>query len=176
MIIYRKAKEADAKEANRLLRRVTASAKYDNVLFPFPLVDEEKLNESISNGKCYLALVKKTPIALAIVEKDVSSYFYPKSHDGGKLMELIGKTEWKMNEDVIVLAFLSVDPLYRDKGIGSEMLSYIEREFPRFLFLSSLDVSNAKGVEYLRKNGYKRVDLENFEYSNTPQQLLFKRL
>ncbi len=176
MIIYRKAKEADINEANRLLRRAAASAKYDNILFPMPIVGEEKLKESISGGKCYLATIRKAIVALAIVEKDVSSYFYPKSHDGGKLMELIGKTEWKMNEDVMVLAYLSVDPLYRNRKIGREMLSCIEREFPRFLFFSSLDVSNAKGIEYLRKNGYKRIDLEKFEYSNTPQQLLFKRL
>ncbi len=176
MTIYRKAKESDIDELSRLLRRVEASAKYEEILFPVPQIDTEKLTQSITNGKCYIAVSRKTIVALALVEKDVSSYFYPNSHDGGKLMELIGKTEWKMNEDVIVLALLSVDPLYRHLKIGREMLSYVERSFPRFLFFSALDPTNLTGIEYLRKNGYKKVDLENFEYSPRPQQLLFKRL
>lgn len=176
MILYRKAKQDDLESLGKLTRRVEGSVKYEGIIFPIPSFSQEQLKSFIETGKCYLAIERRVVIALAIVEKDVSSYFYPLSHDGGKLMEVIGKTDWKMSEDVMVLFYLSVDPLHRHKKVGREMLSYIEREFPRFLFLSSLDPSNERGIEYLRKNGYKRVDLEDFEFSKTPQQLLFKRL
>lgn len=176
MIIYKKAKEEDIKDIAKLLRRVAASAAYESIIFPLPQIQENDIINAIANGEAFIAKDKHSVLTLAIIRMDVSSYFFPLSHDGGKLMELMNKTDSRMSEDVLSLAYLSVDPLYRRRGMGQEMLSFLEARFPRFLFLSSLDLSNEAGIEFLRKNGFKKVDLEDFEFSSRKQQLLFKRL
>ncbi len=176
VIVYRKAKIDDKEDIAKLLRRVSTSATYESILFPIPPISEEKIAPAIVNGEMFVAKDRRSILALGIVKMDVSSYFFPVTHDGGKLMNIMSKTDSRMSEDVLSLAYLAVDPLYQRRGIGSEMLSFLEARFARFLLVSSLDISNQKGIEFLRKNGFKKVDLEEFEFSPRKQQLLFKRL
>ncbi len=175
MITIRKAKEIDKSKLLKLVRRIEGSAKYEDIIFPLPSLSEKEIDEYIQRGEAFIVNEKGTIISLVIVQKDVSSYFYPNSHDEGKLMEIVAKTDARMSEDMVALVFLGTDPMYRNKGIASSFLQYLEASFPRFLFLTSLDTSNQAGIEYLRKKGYKKVDLEEFEFSSVKQQLLFKR-
>lgn len=175
MIRIRKAKIDEQKAIIKLFNRISKSASYDDVIFPVPNLSNEDIFDYISNGDVYILTNQKMYVSVAIINKDVSSYFYPKTHSDGKLINLINKTDARMSEDVVALVFLGTDPLYINKGNATTLLKYIEATFARFLFLASLDLSNINGIEYLRKNGFKKVGLENFEFDNNMQQLLFKR-
>ncbi|GEM_PF-3707070 len=175
MITIRKAKEIDKPKLLKLARRIEGSAKYEDIVYPVPSLAEKEIDEHICRGETFIAMEKSIIVSLAIVQKDVSSYFYPNSHSEGQLMEIVAKTDARMSEDMLALVFLGTDPMCRNKGIATSLLHSIEATFPRFLFLASLDISNQPGIEYLRKNGYKKVDLEKFEFSSIAQQLLFKR-
>lgn len=176
MIRYKKAAETDYPLLRRLLGRVSLSASYDGFLFPSSPCNEKSLKESILGQNAFLAMEGKTLIGAAIVNKDVSSFFFPSSHDGGKLMDLVNRTEWKMNEDMLVLSLLAIDPLFRRKGIGSELLRFVEASYPRFLYFALADPNNEGGIAFLKKRGYKRIGVELYEGREAEEQLLFKRL
>lgn len=177
MIHLSKLKESDYPKAGKLLRRIKASSTYEGILFPNPAFEENDFSSLTSHGAIYVAKEKGEILGLIAIDQDVSSFFYPSSHDGGKIIDIVNKTDIRMSEDMLVLAYLGVDYRYRNKGIGKELLGYAESLYPRFLFLSSLDLTNEKGIQYLREHGYKRVSKEDFEFRNGKnQQVLFKRL
>lgn len=177
MIHLAKLKESDYAKAGKLVRRIAASCAYVGISFPKPSFDEELFPAFSSHGAIYIAKEKGEITGLIAIDQDVSSFFYPQSHDGGKIIEIVNKTDIRMSEDMLALAYLGVDFRYRNKGIGRELLRYVESLYPRFLFLASLDLTNEKGIQFLRHCGYKRVSKEDFEFPNgVDQQVLFKRL
>lgn len=177
MIHLTKLKENNFAKAGKLVRRIEASCAYEGINFPKPSFEEKSFSSFSIHGSIYIAKEKGETVGLIAIDQDVSSFFYPNSHDGGKIIEIVNKTDIRMSEDMLALAYLGVDFRYRNKGIGKELLRYVESLYPRFLFLASLDLTNEKGIQFLRHCGYKRVSKEDFEFpEGNDQQVLFKRL
>lgn len=177
MISIKKAELTDLPKIGKLLRRVETSASYEGINFPIPKITEEDLPSLLEKGDGIIIKEKNNILGFAYLTLDVCAYFYPITKNEGQLISLINKTDCRMAEDVLVLAYLGVDPLYREKRYGETLLHHIYAKYPRFLILTSLDLTNERGIQYLRNQGFKRVDVEDFEFiGGNNQQLLFKRL
>jgi len=85
--------------------------------------------------------------------------FFPIALVNGKVA---GIASSGMNEEGVVDLFrLYILPEYQSKGIGSELLSMIEKKYPKATKIAvSVDENNDAGIRYYERRGFKKIKQE----------------
>ena len=157
--------DGDSLEAlTALLHR--AYAELGALGFRYKAVDQpvETTRARISRGECYVATVASDIVGTAVLLPPTWHAEY---------------CEWYARPDVAVLSQFAVEPRLQRRGVGSKLISRLERRAAE-LGAAELSIDTAEGATHLialyERRGYRHVGIAKWPHANYRSVLLSKRL
>ena len=142
-----KAKIEEKEALDKCFRRCLAE---DEDIFSSRL-DQERLDALLQEGEILIAKENKRVLAAIHCSSLWEGYLFPKTHSFSKSDEVLEGFPYR-GERIVYVDFLFVDPSFRRKGKGGEMLKTIFSRYEKSSFLLLLKEGDPK--EYFRKFGF----------------------
>ncbi len=150
----RTAKESEFPNIARLYRRASQSIEmeYGEKALDKTL-DEEYLLTAIKDGRVRILIDKGKILAYIIINKSISSFFFPLTKSNEKETALLIQTKPNVSEPYIVIEQIMVDPFYQKKGYGKALFFSVADEYRDGLVTTALIKENEGALAFVREIG-----------------------
>ena len=163
----RTAKESEFPNIARLYRRASESIEmeYGEKALDKTL-GEEYLLADVKEGRVRILIDKGKILAYIVINKSISSFFFPLTKSNEKETALLIQTKPTVSERYIVIEQIMVDPFYQRKGYGKALFFSVADEYRDGLVLTALIKENEGALAFVREigclaRGY--IQLENHD-------------
>ena len=163
----RTAKESEFPNIARLYRRASESIEmeYGEKALDKTL-GEEYLLAAVKEGRVRILIDKGKILAYIIINKSISSFFFPLTKSNEKETALLIQTKPTVSERYIVIEQIMVDPFYQRKGYGKALFFSVADEYRDGLVITALIKENEGALAFVREigclaRGY--IQLENHD-------------
>lgn len=163
----RTAKESEFPNIARLYRRASESIEmeYGEKALDKTL-GEEYLLAAVKEGRVRILIDKGKILAYIVINKSISSFFFPLTKSNEKETALLIQTKPTVSERYIVIEQIMVDPFYQRKGYGKALFFSVADEYRDGLVLTALIKENEGALAFVREigclaRGY--IQLENHD-------------
>ena len=163
----RTAKESEFPNIARLYRRASESIEmeYGEKALDKTL-GEEYLLAAVKEGRVRILIDKGKILAYIVINKSISSFFFPLTKSNEKETALLIQTKPTVSERYIVIEQIMVDPFYQRKGYGKALFFSVADEYRDGLVITALIKENEGALAFVREigclaRGY--IQLENHD-------------
>ncbi len=150
----RTAKESEFPNIARLYRRASESIEmeYGEKALDKTL-GEEYLLAAVKEGRVRILIDKGKILAYIVINKSISSFFFPLTKSNEKETALLIQTKPTVSERYIVIEQIMVDPFYQRKGYGKALFFSVADEYRDGLVLTALIKENEGALAFVREIG-----------------------
>ena len=155
------------------MRRVDGAASYDGI--PLPLASdrgENHLQNAIQANRVYLAIENRSIYGIFITSPSLLDSFFPETTSREKELRTLLATEPRGYEETVIIEYLAVDPRFRGKGYGREMVRFVTDNHRDGLVLVTIPLTNEKAVRYFRNRGFLARGFIELEGQDPQKQVL----
>lgn len=173
----RLAKSSDLPRIEKMFRRVRASMESKGIYcWSKGYPENSDFENDVATKSAYILTDGGMIKAYMAIATDLLDNFYPESHDEQKLLALLSDVKSDGDEKGIVIERLMVDPAFRQKGYGKELLNSLHDRYPHSLWIALVVASNSFVFPFYENMGFLQAGYHEFEYGeNSHCLVLYKR-